>query len=44
MRCTVIIAFRRLLSQLKPETAKKIGYDNAARLYFAQSRNPVPAR
>jgi predicted TIM-barrel fold metal-dependent hydrolase len=29
----VIIAFRRLLSQLSPETARKIGYDNAERLF-----------
>lgn len=28
-----VAAFRRLLSQLKPETARKIGYDNAERLY-----------
>ncbi len=29
----VIIAFRRLLSQLSPETARKIGNDNAERLF-----------
>jgi Tat protein secretion system quality control protein TatD with DNase activity len=29
----VIIAFRRLLSQLSPETARKIGKDNAERLF-----------
>jgi predicted urease superfamily metal-dependent hydrolase len=29
----MVAAFRRLLSQLKPETARKIGYDNAERLY-----------
>lgn len=29
----MVAAFRRLLSQLKPATARKIGYDNAERLY-----------
>jgi predicted TIM-barrel fold metal-dependent hydrolase len=29
----VIIAFRRLLSQLKPETASKIGQENAERIF-----------
>lgn len=29
----MIIAFRRLLSQLEPETARKIGYENAERLF-----------
>jgi len=29
----LVAAFRRLLSQLKPETARKIGYDNAEHLY-----------
>lgn len=29
----MVAAFRRLLSQLKPETARKIGHDNAERLY-----------
>jgi hypothetical protein len=28
-----VAAFRRLLSQLKPETARKIGYANAVHLY-----------
>jgi predicted TIM-barrel fold metal-dependent hydrolase len=32
----VIIAFRRMLSQLQPETARKIGYENASRLYFRE--------
>jgi len=30
----MIDAFRRLLSQLKPETARKIGYENAERLFM----------
>ena len=30
----MIDAFRRLLSQLKPETARKIGYENAERLFI----------
>jgi predicted TIM-barrel fold metal-dependent hydrolase len=29
----MVAAFRRLLSQLKPETARKIGFDNATHLY-----------
>lgn len=29
----MVAAFRQLLSQLKPETARKIGYDNAEHLY-----------
>lgn len=32
----MIMAFRQLLSQLRPETARKIGYENAERLF--QSR------
>lgn len=35
----VIIAFRRLLSQLSPATARKIGYDNAERM-FGPSKGP----
>lgn len=30
----MIDAFRRLLSQLKPETARKIGYENAQKLFI----------
>lgn len=29
----VVLAFRRLLSQLSPETARKIGHDNAERIF-----------
>jgi predicted TIM-barrel fold metal-dependent hydrolase len=41
----VIVAFRRLLSQLSPATARKIGHDNAARLFGVGSilrPEPIP--